>query len=106
MKRIYVSTVGRGAQKRNLTWELTDTQFNNLIHNECHYCGRSPSTTRKARRMNGDLTYNGVDRIDNKSGYTLENVVTCCKICNRAKSDMSYTEFMEWIQCLIKNVLQ
>jgi hypothetical protein len=41
--------------------------------------------------------YNGLDRIKNAEGYTFENVVSCCYICNRAKSTMTQEEFLAWI---------
>jgi len=30
-------------------------------------------------------------------GYTSENVVPCCWICNNAKKNLSYDEFRKWI---------
>jgi hypothetical protein len=30
-------------------------------------------------------------------GYVPGNVVPCCHICNLAKKDMSYEEFISWI---------
>ena len=35
---------------------------------------------------------------NNLLGYTVENCLPCCQICNGAKSDMTYEEFMSWIQ--------
>ena len=57
------------------------------------------SSTRKEsrRRGNGDYTYNGIDRVDNTRGYTLDNVVPCCFKCNRAKDTMTKEEFLEWV---------
>jgi hypothetical protein len=31
-------------------------------------------------------------------GYLPSNVVTCCKICNRAKHNLTIYEFREWIR--------
>ena len=42
--------------------------------------------------------HNGIDRIDNNIGYESKNVVSCCKICNYAKSNMNYKDFILWIQ--------
>lgn len=47
---------------------------------------------------NGHFYFNGIDRVDNFKGYTLENSVPCCTICNRAKSNMLYDDFMSYIQ--------
>lgn len=90
----------RGAKDRDLIWELTDEEFDYHMVQNCFYCNRPPSTTRKARRMNGDFTYNGIDRVDNSEGYLSNNVVTCCKICNRAKHSLTVAEFQEWMRDL------
>jgi hypothetical protein len=34
--------------------------------------------------------------VDNTKGYTKENCVPCCKICNRLKSDLTKEEFEEY----------
>ncbi len=44
--------------------------------------------------------FNGVDRIDSKKGYEETNVVPCCKMCNFAKKELKYEEFMVWINRL------
>ena len=38
-----------------------------------------------------------VDRKNNTIGYTLENSVPCCIICNKGKSTFSYEFFISWI---------
>ena len=42
------------------------------------------------------ITYNGIDRIDSTKGYFNDNVVSCCKVCNRAKSNLSLEDFKQW----------
>ena len=92
-----------GAYKRNFTWELADEDFDGITSRNCFYCDLPPSTVRKARGArgkyghSGEFIYNGIDRIDSKLGYTLDNVVTCCEVCNRAKSDMSFDEFLSYL---------
>ena len=56
----------------------------------CSYCGRlcDPSID----------YYNGIDRIDNNIGYTIDNSVSCCKYCNFAKNDFLLDEFLLWIK--------
>lgn len=88
----------RGARERGLKWELTDEEFDYYVAQNCHYCNRPPSTTRKARRMNGDFTYNGIDRMDNDEGYLPSNIVSCCQICNRAKHSLDMSDFLAWIK--------
>lgn len=86
------------AEKRNIEFQLTDNQFRKLIFCNCGYCGASPSNKAKNRYGNGDVIYNGIDRIDNIVGYKESNCITCCQDCNRAKYKMSYAEFITWIK--------
>ena len=39
------------------------------------------------------VSYNGIDRLDSSLGYTKDNIVTCCKICNYAKNKMKFEDF-------------
>ena len=92
----------KNAQTRGLPWELTEEDFRRLTSQDCHYCGAPPSMIGKVLSQSGECVYNGLDRIDNALGYTLQNVVSACKICNHAKKDMSYDEFTAWITRLIE----
>lgn len=87
----------RGAEKRNLLWDLSDEEFDDLVNGRCFYCGSLPETIRRSRRNTGNFIYNGIDRLDSAEGYTPDNVVTACSVCNRAKSDMSLDNFLSWI---------
>lgn len=84
-----------GAKERNLSWELSREQFIELTHKNCFYCDNTPNNISK--RKSGDFVYNGIDRIDNNLGYSIDNVVPCCSICNRAKLEMSKDEFLSFI---------
>ena len=92
-----LDTYKRDAVKRKLDWYLMDEEFDHLTSQQCTYCHRPPGTARNSRRDTGWFVYNGIDRVDSTKGYVIENVVTCCKVCNRAKSDMTLEEFMEWV---------
>jgi hypothetical protein len=39
---------------------------------------------------------NGIDRVDNTLGYELGNVIPCCSVCNRAKSNLPLDYFLRW----------
>jgi 5-methylcytosine-specific restriction endonuclease McrA len=89
-----------GAKTRGYNFDLTGQAFFDLVSSNCHYCGSEPSQThRRVRKVKKDFIfiYNGIDRKNNELGYTPDNCVTCCAICNRAKKDISYTEFKEWV---------
>jgi hypothetical protein len=91
-----------GARRRDLIWGLSNQDFDDIVRKDCVYCGRPPSNVRANQNKTGSFTYSGIDRIDNKIGYILSNVVPCCKHCNRAKSDISKQEFLDWA-CRIAN---
>jgi 5-methylcytosine-specific restriction endonuclease McrA len=42
-----------------------------------------------------------LDRADSTLGYIPTNVVPCCKVCNRAKSDMTRSDFQAWLSQLV-----
>jgi 5-methylcytosine-specific restriction endonuclease McrA len=74
------------AKRRKLEFSLTREEYAQLRNGaSCHYCG-------------GPLPDYGyaLDRKDSSQGYTRDNVVPCCRICNHAKGDeLSYTEMLE-----------
>ena len=125
VSRIYLyKQYQKGAERRNFCFDLNFEYFDLLINSPCHYCNKINSNkynpyldkfgkirnTNKINRRNIDITYaqsrtifyNGVDRKNPNYGYTIENCVACCKICNRAKSDMSYQDYIEWIESIKK----
>lgn len=73
------------AKRRGLTFALSREEITEITSAACHYCG-------------GPLpNYGyGLDRKDNTQGYTRDNVVPCCMICNWIKSNQfSYQEMLE-----------
>ena len=76
---------------------LGKADFERLTQNACFYCGALPSNRARTFNFNGDYIYNGIDRMDNTRGYVLDNCVSCCFFCNRAKGTKSQQEFYLWI---------
>jgi len=87
-----------GAKRRGFVYDLTEEQFHELTQKDCHYCGAKPSNIYMSKGYNGNYIYNGLDRIDNNKGYTIDNVVPCCYICNQAKHNLTIKDFQEWIR--------
>jgi hypothetical protein len=100
----------KGARSRNIPFELSFEDFIDVVTKPCVYCGRSE--TRKITHNNRKNLFNGyfyctgVDRLDNKQGYTFENSVSCCWDCNNAKKDMSYDEFSNWIKLVYTRMFE
>lgn len=91
------------AKKRGFEWSLTDNEAIDMMARDCHYCGAPPNGVTKSGVNNGHFTYNGLDRQDNRLGYTPSNVVPCCAMCNHAKAAHPVEAFEAWIDRLIQH---
>lgn len=107
---IYDHSYRARAIRSGIPFELTKEQFRELASQPCHYCGVPPENVSyrpsRVAKVRGTITtgkqrsqwiYNGLDRIDSDKGYTINNVVACCGICNHAKHTMSYRDFIRWL---------
>lgn len=92
-----VRQMRNNARKRDYVWHLTDEQVAHLTKQPCYYCGTEPNQVSRSKRLNGVYIYNGLDRLDNTRGYTIDNVVPCCFVCNQAKRSMTVGKFESWI---------
>lgn len=100
----------RGAKDRKYEFSLTNYEFKSLIYSNCIYCGDKPSYKKYfySYTTGKDIEYyietNGIDRVDNTKGYTVDNSVTCCKTCNRMKSNISKTLFLDKVRKIYNNI--
>jgi hypothetical protein len=81
---------------RKLDFKINKEQFAKITKEDCYYCGEPPSIITKFI-CNGQYIYNGIDRVDNSKGYTIENCVPCCTDCNFLKGNFEQEKFLE--QC-------
>jgi len=88
----------RHAITRKLIFELDREYFKELSQQNCYYCGTEPANVQRSKYNNGDYMYNGIDRVNNSLGYTKENTVPCCSICNHAKNNLNQEDFILWIK--------
>lgn len=89
------------ANSRNLSFELTKSVFTKITSQNCFYCGQEPSESdfsKGRNRTNTKFMHNGVDRLDSKVGYTIENCVPCCSMCNLMKNKFSAESFLNKIK--------
>lgn len=89
-ERLKFSQIKGGAKSRNIDFQLTDQDMHKLINSSCSYCGQEQC--------------NGIDRIDSHKGYIIDNVVPCCAMCNRMKSDYTLETFKSHIQKIHKHL--
>lgn len=92
-----LSSYKRNAKTKNLLFELTDAQAITLFADICHYCGALPRKTIIKPNHYGEFVYNGIDRLDNSLGYTTDNCVTCCFVCNYLKGKYNDKDFLALI---------
>jgi hypothetical protein len=71
--------------RRGLEFTLDLETYIEAINKPCVYCGEK------------DKKYSGLDRINNKIGYTKENIAPCCEMCNFLKGKLSVEDFIN--QC-------
>ena len=90
-------------KSKNWIFNLNKEEFKNLVFNNCHYCNQEPNQFRMdrckyKRNMDSAFLMNGIDRLDSSIGYNLENCVSCCEDCNKAKRNLSYDQFLDLIK--------
>lgn len=88
----------RGAKNRNLEFSLTLEQLVVLIKDLCYYCGSNFKNNFKHSNISTGYKHNGIDRVDNSKGYVLENCVSCCKDCNKAKGTLDKDLFLDLVK--------
>lgn len=95
----------KGAARRNLEYNLTTEEFNELVTGNCVYCGDSLTNTKKGQgKSSGDFKYTGIDRVDSSKGYLKENCVSCCWPCNNMKHATKEEDFLNHINKIFRHV--
>lgn len=92
MKRRFTLLLN-SAKVRNIEVKLNTQYYTDLIEMGCLYCGDSLVD------KNGTC----LDRQNNSRGYTNDNVVGCCKICNYAKRTLTDKQFYSWVERAYKH---
>jgi len=80
------------ARSRSMEFDLSISEFVRITSCNCFYCGDPPAQIKKSTSTRH--LANGIDRVDNRIGYTPENLVSCCMRCNYMKRAMSIEEFI------------
>lgn len=103
-RSIYLNYKTR-CKKKNLKFELSRNEFDEIIQSNCYYCGIEPSNFFKNRKnIDLSLKYNGIDRKNPTKGYEHDNVLPCCGDCNYMKLDLSFEVFIDKIKKIIDNL--
>ena len=87
----------RNSLKRGQEFSLSDEEMRELFGGNCFYCNMPP------RPDVYGLVRNGIDRKDDNKGYTRDNVVSCCSICNIMKAAHSVESFLAQVKRIYDN---
>jgi hypothetical protein len=81
----------RDAKRRNIEFHLTKDEFMEIIKENCVYCGD----------ISEEKQFNGVDRVNSKGHYTIDNCVSACTLCNYLKHAMPIDIFFQRIEHIL-----
>jgi len=96
-RRFYQSQ--RVAKRRKIIWQLSLEEYSDLCNKPCHYC---------SNKLGKIVTTGiGLDRINNNLGYIKGNILSCCEMCNRIRSEFLSVKEMEEVSkllCKLRNI--
>lgn len=108
---MYYTYENNARHKENRIFELTKEEFKSIVQSNCFYCGTAPRKEYvhgKAYMTQEQIDWakyvaNGVDRVDNDKGYSVDNCVACCTRCNLAKRAMTQEAFCSMVIAVYNN---
>lgn len=83
------NTYKSGAKYRGHLFDLSVEEFSTFWQKDCSYCGSAITTI-------------GLDRIDSSVGYQIDNLISCCSVCNRMKLDHNEQEWLDKMFTILK----
>jgi 5-methylcytosine-specific restriction endonuclease McrA len=89
------------AANRGYDFALSREEFSELVAKSCFYCNSSPDE-RTYKKNSAPL--GGIDRVNNRMGYTIENSRPCCSTCNRAKGTLKEDDFLRMAKMIYENL--
>lgn len=99
IKRAY-KYIKKYAINRGKTFSLTLKQYEKICFKNCIYCDAKPSNL--YTKSNTLYKFIGLDRVDSSIGYTKNNVVPCCIICNRMKNNLNLGNWLKHMKKILK----
>lgn len=97
----------RGAKERGLEFKLLFDKFIDICSENCFYCNIVPIEWNSYKNTNivnentkkrQTIRCNGIDRVNNKVGYRVDNCVPCCSHCNWIKGRLTLSTWLSSIE--------
>jgi len=90
----------KSAKKRGIAFDISAAEFEywwDTQDQKCHYCGLSKEDLNRLEKWGNLKTKRmTIDRIDSSKGYSLDNIVVACIMCNVIKNRfLSEEEMLE-----------
>jgi hypothetical protein len=89
-KQLQYNVYSRTARDKRLDFDLSFNDFDNIVSEPCYYCD-----------VIQDKGFNGIDRKDSNIGYTLDNCVSSCTMCNFMKGSYGVDYFYNKIEHIL-----
>lgn len=86
-----LTSIKGSAKTRKIEYFLNDEDAIKMLSGSCHYCNQNEGVS--------------IDRVDSKGGYTKDNCIPCCKMCNYMKNIYTKESFIEQCKLIAKNHL-
>ena len=81
----------QSAYRYNREFDLTEDEFKDIVQMPCNYCGT----------IDEKKLFNSLDRVNSSLGYTKDNVVSACKMCNDMKNTVPVEVFLKRIEHMV-----
>ena len=78
------------AKSKNTIFNISIKQFLEIVKNPCFYCG-----------IIQEKEFNGIDKKICTDGYILDNIVSCCSMCNTMKGTLTPEVFYKRIEHIL-----
>ena len=97
MNKTRFSKYNHKATKKNINFSINENEFYNICKDKCYICGIEPDNIKY---------FCGVDRIDSKLPYELNNCKACCKECNIMKNNFEIEYFKNKLKNIYDNIIK
>lgn len=88
----------KGAKRRNISWELSDKDVDELLKPMVCYYTNVPLTLERSKPNTVSI-----DRVNSDLGYVKGNVVICQSTVNFMKGTLSTTEFIKFCRNIVNH---